>query len=135
MREIYKEVVFLSAELSNLSYVENRRRTILLQYMLIDIGASYVKTIGNYKGVREISYMVYLNIPKGITVEELESMAFLNFDQDSILYRNTSNDTTLIYSNGNKEPLGKLVEITELEAEKLDGYTKFPLSNKFVTIR
>tara|TARA_R100001244_G_scaffold130196_1_gene102131 strand:- start:494 stop:805 length:312 start_codon:yes stop_codon:yes gene_type:complete len=103
--------------------------------MLIDIGASYVKTIGNYKGVREISYMVYLNIPKGITVEELESMAFLNFDQDSILYRNTSNDTTLIYSNGNKEPLGKLVEITELEAEKLDGYTKFPLSNKFVTIR
>lgn len=109
---------FISAERFNLSKKENDRRTETLRKNLDNRGLSYDDVVGMYDGVEEKSFRVW-NFP------EAEALALAShYAQESILVVDNDDNATVIFSDGNhRELLGKLREVSEVEARKHAGYS------------
>jgi len=123
----------MSAELATNTPEENHRRSVLLEYIFHDLDAKFEKVEGYYKGIKEVSYMVFLNIPQGITTEVFALIAFNKFNQESILHRGTDNVATLIYHD-HSEIIGKCVEINAKLANELENFTRFPKTNRYMGV-
>jgi hypothetical protein len=135
MKAIIPETVFISAQLDNYDSDSNSLRNEALYSILEDLGCRFQQTHGYYKGSSELSFMVILEPNKGFTEKFFANIAFENFGQESILYRDNTKTGYLLYNKGKgAEKLGKIVEITEKQAKSRDNYTYFPMSNRYVGI-
>jgi len=115
----FKEVVIISAELTNESGISNVDLSVNLEKCLDDCNLQFNKASGVYKGSSEKSFIVLPRNSAEINV--LKEFAFKNFNQESILFQDKSGDTFLIYSDGKKEAIGRLKKVrSELD---LDSYT------------
>lgn len=124
----YRELVFISAELSRLTPEINKRRTEALLNMLNDLGANFELVGGIYKGQRENSFMVFLD--HNVNLEIIEGFA-RNFDQECIFYRDKYNKNYLVYENDVEELKGELQKITPLKASRVTASTYIPSLNEF----
>lgn len=116
-----KQVVILSAEKSNLDRINNGKRTMLLEQMILDIGLNFEPALGVYKGSEERSFVVVIN--NNTDLETLKSFAFKNFEQESILYQDSNQEAYLITNGGDVIQLGKLTNVPREVATRQDGYT------------
>ena len=115
----FKEVVIISAELTNESGISNVDRSVNLEKCLDDCNLQFNKASGVYKGSSEKSFIVLPRNSAEINV--LKEFAFKNFNQESILFQDKSGDTFLIYSDGKKETIGRLKKVSS--KLNLDSYT------------
>ena len=122
-----KQLIILSAELKVLSEYENDYRTSLLRKMLFDIGVAFNVVNGFYDGHKEVSYLV--EVKNNDQVEAIKGFAFDSFEQESILYQETSGLCSLLFSDGKVHKLGNMHEVKESEAKKNVAYTSFRDSN------
>lgn len=122
-----KQLIILSAELKVLSDFENDYRTSLLRKMLFDIGVAFNSVKDFYDGHKEVSFLV--EVKNNAQVEAIKGFAFNSFEQESILYQETSGLCSLLFSNGKVEKLGHMHEVTEKEARENVAYTSFRDSN------
>jgi len=103
---------------------KSHRSTILA---LNGLGIDTVEVLGVYMGSSEKSIMVQLtdyNYDNVMTIAKL-------FNQESILYVNDS--ATLVFMDGSPDlSLGKLEEVSEVEAKQNDSYTFIPSTNKYI---
>ena len=113
----YKPFFIISAELSSLSANANEIRTSDLKEYLDALGHDYAQIIGCYKGVKEVSFMVFTS-DKGLAVE-LAGM----YHQDSVLIRNGHNDCFLWYSEDKEEFSGHFKQVDEEYAIGQDAYS------------
>ena len=121
-KQTNNQVIILSGELSDLSLEENMHRSIRLGRMIKDLEMPFKSVLGCYKGKRESSFMVVIkNIDE---IETLKSFAFLNFNQESILYQDSNGLCYLEYRDGTCERIGKFEEVKASECENFDAYTK-----------
>lgn len=115
------EFIILSAELSNLTELENLRRTANLRSCLNDLKLSYKEVDGCYKGSTENSFMVI--IPDEATFEVVRDLALKSFNQESILFRDYAGKARLEYQNGDTIELGSFKEVSKEQATSEDAYT------------
>ena len=121
------QVIILSAELPRLDYYVNQDRTTLLRNMLIDIGLPFRSVRGFYKGTMEHSFLVVIN---DMTLfETVRDFAFKTFEQESILYQESSGLCSLIYNDETVQNLGKMHLVNEETAKMKDSYTQ--IDDKF----
>jgi hypothetical protein len=115
------KIVILSAELSTETEFFNQLRTNRLINMIRDLNLPFGLVDGYYKGDKENSILV--EVKNQIDVENLLGFAS-NFDQECILYSDENRSSELIFCNGeNRQMIGKLQAVSELEARKQDNFT------------
>jgi hypothetical protein len=122
-----KQLIILSAELKVLSDYDNAYRTDLLRKMLFDIGVPFNSVRGYYDGHSEASFLV--EVKNNAQVEAIKGFAFNSFEQESILYQETSGLCSLLFSDGKIHKLGNMHEVKESEAKENVAYTSFRDSN------
>lgn len=106
---------------------KSHRSTILA---LNGLGIETVEVLGVYKGSSEKSIMVTLN---DYTLENVMSIAKL-FNQESILI--SEGKTGLLFLDGSDVlDLGKLTEVSEIEAKQNDSYTYIPSTNTYIVAK
>ena len=122
---ITKQVIILSAELSNLSNAENLRRTETLRHCLEDLDFSFSDAVGSYKGEIEESFVVIVN--DQTEIDTLKDFAFKNFNQETVLYQDGNGYAHLIESNATQHPklIGRLSRVSKDDAFKAVRYTMF----------
>lgn len=119
MRQQYKKVMILSAELSKNSPEKNRQLTANLESDLADLNVVFNKAIGCYKGQLENSFVV---IPRDTDeIDAIMHLAFKLYKQESVLMQDNEGICSLYYANGQSEKLGtfRMVQYTQ----GLDNYT------------
>ncbi len=105
----------------NLTDFERDSRRTWFEHKLTQLGYSFRKVAGSYKGAAETSYLVL--------VEDQEQLPALYrlaeaFKQESVLYVDSQGYAALFDADGNwLTELGKFSEISESEARELDAYT------------
>lgn len=115
----FKEVIILSAELSKQHDLEKRHNTYFLENSLKSKKIVYNKSTGVYKNLGEQSFVT---LPKNDReIAYIKSVAFSDFNQESILYQDKRGDAYLIYSDGTKESIGKLRKVNS--SLGLENYT------------
>lgn len=118
---ISKQVVILSATKNGDSIENTNFRTKTLRGVLGDIRLPFSEATGVYKGQTETSFVVVVN--DNFDIDTLKSLAFKNFDQESILVQDANQEAYLIFSDGSRLELGRLEQVSEEQAKKLDNYT------------
>lgn len=115
----FREVIILSAELSINDRTTNGFNTHKLINKLRAFMITSNEATGVYKGVSETSLVT---LPKNDReIEYIKSVAFSDFNQESILYQDKSGDAYLIFSDGTKESIGKLRKVNS--SLGLENYT------------
>jgi len=127
------EVIFMSAFKEELPITLNLRRHNALKAILADLGVRYKICEGVYKNSAETSIMIYLEHYKGYNEHFFADIAVKQFDQESILYRDKYKDAYLIYKDS-EEKIGVMREITPRQAESLDSFTRFPLTDTYLGV-
>ena len=117
----FKEVIILSAELSSNDHATNDFNT----HKLINKLRSHMilsnKATGVYKGSKEVSFVT---LPKNDReLAYVKSVAFSDFNQESVLYQDKHGDAFLIYSCGKKEAIGQLRKLGTKNVDHLENYT------------
>jgi len=136
MRSNIPEIVFISAFNSNLSADTNSRRNELLYAVLSDLNVRCRQCEGHYKGDKELTFMVFLDHNKGFNEKFFANIAFEQFNQESILYRDKYKEGFLIFNNGEGvKNIGQIVELTPEEASKQDSFTRFPLTDRYLGVK
>lgn len=126
-----QQLVIMSGELSENSQSMNDYRTKLLKKVVSDWRFTECK--GHYKGNFENSLMIALDNAKELNT--LKEIAFKQFMQESILYRDSNGLWSLEFSNGTSQILGtRYIELNETTCKKYDNYTKLSTGHIF-TIR
>lgn len=118
---ISKQVVILSATKDNDSIENTNFRTKTLKNVLTDINLAFAEATGVYKGKTETSFVVVVNSQDDI--ENLKSLAFNSFQQESILVQDSNQEAFLVFNNNKTLNLGRLEAVTPDQAKKLDSYT------------
>lgn len=116
-----KQVVILSAELSDQRFEQNRQRTENLAACLDDCNMRYRRAEEYYKGHGESSFVVVLR--DNVELETLKDFAFKSFNQESILHQDSNGEAYLLYQDGRTEQLGRLEQVSKEEATKQDSFT------------
>ena len=116
----FNQAVILSGELSNLSAVENEKRTSNLQACLVDCGFSFKTCIGVYKGSKEVSFVVL--VKNSGDIQALKDFAFKSFKQESLMFQDANGLCNLEFSNGTNETLGKFRTVNPKFIEQYDNY-------------
>lgn len=110
-------MVFLSAWLNDETDTVNAIRTATMK---AEIGIDLIECVGVYQGHMESSF--------GVTLHNHNFKGLLNlarrFKQESILYRDESNECFLVYCDDERvEHIGKWSRVTKEQAERLGDYT------------
>jgi len=126
-----QQVIILSAELSDLSNEENKSRTLTLDSWLRDLGLNFTQVQGCYKGSSEESFLVVIR--ESDCIETLKGFAFKQFNQDSVLYQDTSGLCYLEYENGISNKIGRFEQVNPNYIKTLDAYTV--INDKVFTIK
>jgi len=111
--------VILSAH-KNLNTQDDNKRHNRLLVILDDLGYRGHIVSGNYNGTMERSVLVVLdNFYTDMQV--LQDLAFKTFDQESILYIDTSNKASLIFNDQSETMLGKFTQVNNVN--NIDNYS------------
>lgn len=131
MRKIqFDRVQIISAELSTLSFEENKIRTNRLKAWLDDLDIIYSEGVGVYKCSIETCFVIKpRDIGEAVCIEEI---AFRQFEQECTLWQDKTGEAYLYYPDRKPEHLGKLRETPKLLAQKQDSYTL--LNGKYYAI-
>lgn len=116
------QLIILSAELSSESMESNALRSSILERTIDDLKIPYKKSLGVYKGSHEVSFVVNVGTDRTV-LDVLKRMAFKSFGQESVLIQDANGLSFLEFHNGKTLELGKMVEVSEDEAMRLDNYT------------
>ena len=81
------EVVIFSAQLVGLTPSVNQRRHDVLVDVLNDLGVHYDTVQGVYKGVSELSVIIWLEPSIGFDETFFQNLALEQFEQELIMYR------------------------------------------------
>ena len=131
MNAVKTPMIFISAELTTNTKLENDVATATLKRYLKDNGKTFGTYQGRYKGANEVSF--------GVFATEKDTEFFLDaakvFGQDSVLKLDASREGELIFSSGQVEPIGKMQSITEAEALKQDNFTKCITTGNYFNFR
>jgi hypothetical protein len=111
--------VILSAH-KNLSTQDDNKRHDRLLVILDDLGYNGHIVTGNYNGTMERSILIVLN-DFYTDMQVLKDIAFKTFNQESILYIDTSNNTSLIFSNDTEIMVGKFIQVDNVS--NIDNYS------------
>jgi hypothetical protein len=114
---IKKRIVILSAELKELTSLQNEYRTSSLKNALETKGYNFVQALGTYKGSLEKSFVVDASED---VLKPLQALAGF-FRQESILVVNEDQKAILMYSNGQNEKLGQMTQVNSITG--LDSWT------------
>lgn len=125
-----------------MNYIEKLRPFVILAFNQGDQDTSILNVhnlpfkplIGSYKSQVESSYLVPL---KSLDDDRLELLIDLarRYDQESILIGDDLHECQLLYiKTGKIEYIGKMIQIDESEALKLDNWTK-TLNNEYYTTK
>jgi len=90
----------------------------------------FLEVEGFYKGDSEKSLMVLTSGEFAFkTCFELARI----FNQESVLTRDNENNARLVYLNNSQPPLrlGKLIQVSEVEARSQDSFTYVPKTNEY----
>jgi hypothetical protein len=123
-------IAILSAYLYALPNYVNVERHNALEKVLRDRGFAFKPVIGCYQLDIEQSFLVVLSSEVGlreVEERELAEIAFDIFHQDSILFSDRYRMTELLFSTGERRPIGQLVEASVEEAEASENWTYCPL--------
>jgi hypothetical protein len=118
---ISEQVLILSAERKENHPQINERVTAVLKDMIEDLGINYTEALGCYKGESERSFVCILRNQEEL--ETLKGFAFNNFNQESVLYKDSNGQCYLEYQDGQSEKIGKMVQTNPKAIETLDNYT------------
>ena len=129
---IVRQVVILSAEKNELTPEVNAVRTATLESVLELRNCSYVTADGVYKNSKEKCFVVMVDSQQDI--EDLKSLAFLKFGQESVLVQDSNQIAKLEFRDGKKVELGKLKQTNKENAENRDAYT-FVDGKYYITTR
>jgi hypothetical protein len=127
---ISRQVVILSATKNGDSVENTNFRTKTLRGILGDLRLPFSEATGVYKGQTETSFVVVIS--DNFDIDTLKAVAFKNFDQESILVQDANQEAYLIFNDGTTQNLGRLEQVSEEQARKLDNYTI--LNNNFYAI-
>ena len=116
-----QRVVILSAELTSESYVVNGVRSKALTKLLRDNGIKFGTGTGHYRGTTETSFVCLPTSNDQVTI--LRNLAFIDFNQESILIQDSYGISRLEYENGRTRILGRLQEYPIDQQEYRDNYT------------
>jgi len=98
---------------------------------LTTIEAPFTVVTGHYKGIEEQSFLIV-----GQSHKDLVERLCKQYSQEAYLHIHSDNTAELVYTSFSKtEKVGKLVEVSESEATKLDNYTFVPNLNRFYTTK
>ena len=116
-----QQIAIISAERKNATAESNIDRTTLLKGFLSDCNMAYSEAQGFWEGGSETSLVVIIN--NNAELEVVKTFAFENFNQEAILYQDANQEAYLVSKNDTLERLGRLEQVTELEAKGLNNYT------------
>ena len=117
-----QELIILSAESSKNTHEGNRARTETLKGVLTDCQISFDTALGVYNNeATEDSIVAIIN--NADEYQAVIDFAFLNFDQESILYQDANQEAHLVFANGTSERLGRLEAVEKEVALKTGSYT------------
>ena len=117
MREQHEKVVIFSVERTNLSKVENAKRTNDIKHLLSEFSTDFKLLEGWYKGTKETSFLV---LEKECPSHRL---IFNAYDQECYLLLDVDKEAFLVYRGGKKTSIGYFKETDKLIAQKQDSYT------------
>ena len=118
----FDRLVIISAELSAKEQYENNERTFNLGTCLKDLDMRFTPAQGMYKGVGERSFVVLPRNDEELQV--LKDLAFKNFSQEAILFRDRDGEAVLIYVDElAKKVLGPIKQVNPKLIEQLESYT------------
>lgn len=121
MRDLPKKFMILSAEYYTLTEEQNKHRTNTLRSCLRIMGVNFEQVTGVYKGTKEISFLCDVS---NIDVQEtIQTLAFDVFGQESVLHKEYDGFCELLYKDASVDYLGKIRQVSEIEASELDAYT------------
>lgn len=118
----YDYAVMLSAELTSYGEVGNKERTARMEHELKALGLRYERALGCYKGVKELSFLVYCDTYCNVT--EMVNIALHEYTQDSALVLDARKSVAMLQYARNIEIIGRaLVEVEEEQALACEAYT------------
>ena len=131
-------LVVLSACRTENTVEENANNTQHLHEMLTALGYQHTLTIGQYKGVRESSFVVKLYPPIEIPFSIIKMLAFSfhhKTRQKSILLVDSQDEASLIYADGSTLPLGRFIEIINPTSQQLSTQNYTQIGDRYFTCR
>lgn len=132
MRSPKQPFVIVSAEKANLSDKLNGIRNAQLRERLETAGFNPVRLYGVYKGISERSFMVPIGIPVNPDIQQIKTIAFTVFDQESVLTRYSDGSAWLEFPDSSKDQqFGQFKEVTEQTAKQSGDYTYRPDTGKY----
>ena len=118
----FRQVIILSAELSELNDSNNLHRSDLLESCLNSLNITFNESEGYYKGRKEVSFVT---LPKNDDeLQAIIDLAFINFSQESIIKQDTDGKTFIIYNDGDCQEIGRLKRVETHQIKEYDGYTR-----------
>ena len=129
---VFANTVILSAELDKLQTFENRLRTESLGNDLKALNFEHTRCQGKYKGKFEESYVVIVN-----DAQDLSTLLSLSdqYGQECLLYVNKSREAFYANIKGQREKLGYLLPVNEVDAKKSEGFTYVPSLDQYYTVK
>jgi len=116
---IVNQALIISSTDQNATFESQRQAAITLNGVLSDLGLPFKKAKGVYKGLEEDAFVVVVKNQEEI--DSLTAIAFNSFNQESVLHQDANQQATLLFSNGTRKPLGKLVQVQSTDG--LEAYT------------
>jgi len=126
MRYIKDNFAILSAERPK---ENNKLRTSILSHILEDLNFPFARCEGMYKGDKETSFLVV--VKNKTELEIIAQIAFNQFDQESILYRDRTKGISLIFEKEVQPLKGTFTKVNTIDG--LDAYTK--INNNYYIIK
>ena len=127
-----KQLVFISAELSTRSKMENANATRQLKNLMRLNNLSFTEYLGCYKGSKEVSFAVVVT-----SKNDMLKMQYLKnlFNQESILIVTNKGEGILQYSDDLLTKIGNMVYITGSEAMDLDAWSMNKKTGQYITFK
>lgn len=124
----FQQLAFISAFRDTLTLEENNHRHKYMSEVLTRLKVLHRPIEGMFKGTKELSFLVHLT--NEVTLELIQSVA-IEFDQESVLYRDSNNQVWNVNSKGEQDSLGTFRKITKEQADQVTAWTRF--NNEFFT--
>ena len=107
-------------------------RHVALGNELDRLGYAKKEVAGSYQGTQEQSWLVIAEDYSETRLEIRELL--LDYHQECALYLDSNREAYFVYPDGTEEHRGKWVEVSAVQAQKLDGYTRDIARDKYYAI-
>lgn len=126
MHQIKPDIFIFSPERNNLTDSENYDRVEECRGLLERSAVGYKQVLDCYKGKKEVAFLV-----TGLSAEHTVKSLSSYFDQECYLKSDCEHDATLVYKDGSEERIGKLIQVSEVEAKLHPAYTYDESTNSY----